>query len=150
MVIENRRVLVCAPSMPELDREGGSRRIFHFLEFFQRAGWNVSFAAMNADRGERYAHVLQQMGIPVYAFQRSFTSDPDALTNPAELFSGGRFDMILFAFWFCGEPYIRLVRGLSPTTKVVVDSIDIHFLRQARKVFCKSESNGASPAVDST
>jgi SAM-dependent methyltransferase/glycosyltransferase involved in cell wall biosynthesis len=137
--------------MPEFDREGGSRRVFHFLEFFQRAGWTVSFAADNAEGGERYVQMLQQMGIPVYAFHRSFksgTNEGDGLTNPGELIKSGRFDLILFAFWICAEPYIPLVRGLSPSTKVVVDSIDLHFLRESRRVFCSPQSNGHIPALN--
>src|SRR5438477_3120605 len=136
--METARALICAPRMPEFDREGGSRRVFHFLEFFQRAGWSVSFAADNADGGDRYAQILQQMGIPVYAFHRSFGSGmngDDALSNAAGLFRAGRFDLVLFAFWVCAEPYIPLVRALSPSTRVLVDSIDIHFLRQSRRLF---------------
>ncbi len=64
--METRRALVCAPKMPEFDREGGSRRVFHLIEFFQEAGWTVSFIAQNASDGERYARALQQKGVPVY------------------------------------------------------------------------------------
>src|SRR2546425_141343 len=134
--------------MPEFDREGGSRRIFHFLEFFQQAGWSVSFAADNAEGGERYAQLLQQMGIPVYAFHCSWTNGEDALANPGGLFGAGRFDLILFAFWVVAEPYIPLVRCLSPSTKVVVDSIDVHFLRQSRRVFSSAQPNGSPAALN--
>src|SRR5262245_48704317 len=120
-----RRVLVCAPLMPEFDREGGSRRVFHFLEFFQQAGWNVSFAANNAENGERYAKMLQQIGIPVYVFHKPPPAMPEMLVDPGELFRHGRFDVILIAFWDCAEPYIPIIRGLSPSTKIIVDSIDI-------------------------
>ncbi len=143
-----RRVLVCAPLMPEFDREGGSRRVFHFLEFFQQAGWSASFAADNAEGGERYAKMLQQMGIPVYVFHKPPATGRDTLTNPSELFKHGRFDLILIAFWDCAEPYIPLIRGLSPSTKVVVDSIDIHFLRESRRVFCREQPNGYSHMLD--
>ena len=137
--------------MPELDREGGSRRVFHFLEFFQKAGWSVGFAADNAVGGERYARTLEQMGIPVYVFHQSFESRSDGgdlLTNPRDLFLAGRFDMVLFAFWVCAEPYIPLVRAFSPSTKIVVDSIDVHFLRESRRVFCEPQRNGRPPALD--
>src|SRR5437016_10965943 len=99
MSMDKRRVLVCAPRMPEFDREGGSRRVFHFLEFFQRAGWNVTFVADNGESGERYAQVLHQMGIPVYAFYRPWRNGDDALIRPDELFGTTRFDVVLFAFW---------------------------------------------------
>ena len=93
-----RRVLVCAPTMPEFDREGGSRRTFHLLEFFQQAGWTVSFAADNAIGGQRYAKTLQQMGIATYALEHSWLNGKDSLIDPEKLFSAGRFDLVLFAF----------------------------------------------------
>ena len=144
-----RRVLVCAPLMPEFDREGGSRRVFHFLEFFQQAGWSVSFAADNALDGERYAKMLQQMGIPIYVFHKPPPSSTDMLADPGELFKHGRFDLILIAFWDCAEQYVSLIRALSPLTKIVVDSIDIHFLRESRRVFCGVQDNAHSHALDS-
>jgi len=148
MLKKANRALVCAPLMPEFDREGGSRRVFHFLEFFQQAGWSVSFAADNAEGGERYVQKLRQLVIPVYALHRSWSNGDDALTNPGELFKVGRFDIVLFAFWVCAEPYIPLVRGLSPSTKVVVDSIDIHFLRESRRLFCNPQRNGRAPGLN--
>jgi glycosyltransferase involved in cell wall biosynthesis len=148
MIKKAKRALVCAPRMPEFDREGGSRRIFHFLEFFRQAGWSVSFAADNWEGGERYAQTLQQMGVPVYAFQRACSNAKDALTNPGDLFRAGRFDLVLFAFWDGAEPYIPLVRGLSPETKVVVESIDLHFLRKSRRVFCSPRRNGRPALLD--
>ena len=125
--METSRALVVAPKMPEFDREGGSRRIFHLLEFFQQAGWTVSFAADNARDGERYARMLQQMGIATYAFHESWLNGKNALIDPERLFGAGQFDLVLFAFWVCAENYIPLLRALSPAPTVVVDSIDIHF-----------------------
>ncbi len=143
-----RRVLVCAPTMPEFDREGGSRRIFHLLEFFQQAGWTVSFAADNATGGQRYAKTLQQMGIAAYALEHSWLNGKDALIDPEKLFRAGRFDLVLFAFWSCAEKYTPLVRALSPASTLVVDSIDLHFLRESRRVFCNPERNGHPHALD--
>ena len=74
----DRRALVCAPRMPEYDREGGSRRLFHFLEFFQLAGWSESFAAESSRGGERYARGLQQKSIPTYALTQTEAGDGEA------------------------------------------------------------------------
>lgn len=134
--------------MPEFDREGGSRRIFHLLEFFQLAGWNVSFAADNATGGQRYAQTLQQKGIATYVLEHSWQNGQDALIDAEKLFSGGRFDLVLFAFWSHAEKYTPLVRALAPASTVVVDSIDLHFLRESRRVFCNPERNGHGHALD--
>ena len=144
-----KRALVCAPRMPEFDREGGSRRLFHFLEFFQRAGWSVSFAAESSRGGERYARGLQQKSIPTYALKHAESSDDEALVNFEQLIGALPFDVVLFAFWYCAETYLPLVRNLSPQTIVVVDSVDVQFLRESRRVFSDFGRNGQPQALDS-
>jgi hypothetical protein len=98
--------------MPEYDREGGSRRLFHFLEFFQRAGWSVSFAAESSRGGERYARGLQQKSIPTYALAHTESDDDEVLVNFEQLICAIPFDLVLFAFWYCAEKYLPLVRNL--------------------------------------
>src|SRR5260370_39583536 len=58
-----RRALICSPLLAEYDREGGSRRLFAFVEFLTQAGWSVTFAAGQVGGGERYMHLLQQRGV---------------------------------------------------------------------------------------
>jgi SAM-dependent methyltransferase/glycosyltransferase involved in cell wall biosynthesis len=137
-----KRALVCAPKLPEFDREGGSRRIFHLIEYLQQAGWAVSFVAEYAEGGERYAHVLQQRGIPVYALYETWAGGRNALTDIEFLAHSGAFDLALFAFWYCAENYIPSIRAVSPSTTVVVDSVDVHFLRESRGVFRGFHQNG--------
>ncbi len=121
-----KRVLIGAPLMPEFDRESGSRRIFDLIVLLQEAGWAVSFAAHNARGGERYAHLLQQRGVAVYS---GFGERID------RLLVRGRLDLVIFAFWHLAEAQMPTVRRLSPETRVVVDTIDLHFVRNARRLF---------------
>src|SRR5215208_2865035 len=122
-----RRALVCAPLLPEYDRESGSRRTFHLIEFLRDAGFAVSFIAQNPAAGEqRYVRALQQRGVATYL---GFNSQTD------RLIAAGRFDLAVFAFWYLAEPYMPAIRRLSPSTRVIVDSIDLHFLRDARRIF---------------
>jgi len=131
-----KRALVCAPKMPEFDREGGSRRVFHLIEFLCEAGWAVSFVAQNAIDGERYAHTLQQMGVATYASRNPWAGGQESIINPEALIATGHFDLILIAFWDLAELYLPVVRTLAPRARVVVDSVDLHFLRKSRSVFC--------------
>jgi hypothetical protein len=62
-----KRALVCAPLVPEFDRESGSKRIYDTIEGLREADWEVSFAAENASGGERYMRMLQQRGVATYA-----------------------------------------------------------------------------------
>ncbi len=65
--------------MPEFDRESGSRRVFHVIEFLQSAGWSVTFVADNAADGERYARLLRQRGVTVCA---GFDAQTDEMIPP--------------------------------------------------------------------
>ena len=139
--MESKHALVFAHRMPEFDREGGSDRVFRFLEFFQNAGWSVSFAAENGSDGCRYAHALQRKSIITYAIHHPWQDGEDALIDFDRLIGAAQFDLVLFAFWTSAETYMPRVRLLSPSTTVVIDSMDIHFLRESRRVFSEPISN---------
>jgi glycosyltransferase involved in cell wall biosynthesis len=132
--------------MPEFDREGGSRRIFHLLEFFREDGWAVSVMAQNAVTGLRYAQALQQMGVATYVSHHTWPGGEASRVNPIHLIATGHFDLILLAFWHQAETYLPIIRAQSPHTRVVIDSIDLHFLRQARSVFCQRVEGAALDA----
>lgn len=110
--------------MPEYDRERGSWRVFSLIKVLRQAGWAVSFAAENPTGGERYGRILNQMGVPVYG---GFGPRMD------DLIALGQLDLVILAFWYLAEAQLAKVRFLSPTTRVVVDTIDLHFLRGARR-----------------
>lgn len=143
--MKTRRALVCAPKMPEYDREGGSQRVFHLIELLCASGWAVSFVAQNATDGDRYARALQQMGVATYAGRDPWSVGPTCLADLRALISTGHYDLVLVAFWDQAEQYLPLVRALSPHTKFVVESIDLHFLRNSRNAFCKREDDEGAP-----
>ena len=134
--------------MPEFDREGGSRRVFHLIEFFQEAGWAVSFMAQSAGDGERYARVLQQKGVPVYVSGGVWPGGGQCFIDPADLLATGNFDVVIIAFWYLVEPYLPIIRSVSPKTRIVADSIDLHFLRESRSILKPHGENGSSGSLD--
>lgn len=129
------RALVCAPRMPEYDRESGSRRVFHLVEFLREAGWAVSFVAENAQGEERYHRALQRLGVASYAGPATMLAGDEYLPHLEDLISPGRFDVAIIAFWYLAEAFMPIIRRCSPRTSVIVDSIDLHFLRNARNTF---------------
>jgi glycosyltransferase involved in cell wall biosynthesis len=128
-----KRALVCAPRMPEFDRERGSLLIYDLIGFFQEAGWAVTFIAQRDHGGERYARLLQQRGVETYA----------RFDDRAEqLIAAAGFELAVFAFWHMAERWMPLVRRLSPETRVLVHTIDLHFVRHARQL--------SQPSADAT
>lgn len=120
--LPRRRVLVAQHRLPEDDRDRGSRRVFEAMSALQAGGWNVSFLTMR-DSGERHANQLRQRGVCTYA-------DPAAMVDAI---TASRPDVVLIAFWRNAEKLIPLVREHAPDAKVIIDSVDLHFLREVRR-----------------
>ncbi len=129
-----KRALVCAPLLPEFDREGGSRRIYHFIRFLRDEGWSVTFVCENALPGkERYVQILQQMGVATYI---GFGD------QAAEAIEASRFDLAILAFWHVAESHAEWITNLSPATAIVVESVDLHWLRNARRAYLDGDAGG--------
>ena len=45
-----------------------------------------------------------------------------------------QFDLALIAFWEPAAALLPIIREHSPATRVVINSMDVHFLRNARRV----------------
>ncbi|HTJ72563.1 MAG TPA: glycosyltransferase family 4 protein [Actinospica sp.] len=117
-----RRVLLCAPRLPELDRQSGSRRMFDFVQLLVGNGVEVAFLADNVAGQDRYAGLLRRMGVSVHG---------DVTGGAPHLIESGRFDLAVIAFWHLAERLLPLLRAKSPGTGVVVDSVDLEFVRRA-------------------
>jgi glycosyltransferase involved in cell wall biosynthesis len=122
--------------MPEYDRESGGQSIFDLIMYLRDAGWAVSFAPQNPADGFRYARLLQQRGVATYA---GFNERLD------DLIKYGRLDLAIFAFWYIGEELIPRVREWSPRTHIAVNTMDLHFLRNARRIL--GSQNGSQPSA---
>lgn len=122
--MSRKQVLVCSPRLPEFDRECGSKRVFDLIEIL-RDDWAVTFVAQtisNADR--RYVRMLQRRGVAVYSI---------AHDGIEPVVQRGGFDVAILSFWQTAEAVLPALRRLSPRTRVIVDSQDLHFLRIARQ-----------------
>jgi glycosyltransferase involved in cell wall biosynthesis len=136
-----RRALICSPVLPEFDRESGSRRLFAIIEFLTEAGWSVTFAARHTAGGDRYVDLLQQRGVETYA---RFDASLERAVATAQ------FDLAILAFWYVAEQWLAKIRRVSPRTHILIESIDLNFLRDARRIMCES-GDGLPPAsLDST
>ncbi len=145
---EGRRALVMLPTMPELDREGGSRRAFHLIDLLLESGWAVSVIVENATGGQRYARAVRQLGAATYAGPLTRDAGPERLADRASLLARESFDLALIAFWHVAELYLPDLRARSPKTRVLVDSVDLHFLRQARSAFGRARREARPDPLD--
>ena len=127
------RALVVQHRLPEFDRERGSLRVLEVVDALVGAGWHVEFWALDVTAESlatdpdqrRYADRLTSAGVAVHA------GDTGTVWGPVD---AGVVDLCVVAFWHVGERVIGELRSRSPRTRIVVDSIDLHFLRESRRV----------------
>lgn len=116
--------LVAAYSAPQHDRDYGSKRVRDHIEFLLEAGWSVTFIGAHGNAEPRYVRELQQRGVAVF----------DGRTDCIErVIQAASFDLSLLCFWPVGRLYIPVLRRLAPHGRVLIDSIDLHFLREGRR-----------------
>jgi glycosyltransferase involved in cell wall biosynthesis len=127
-----KRALVSQTRMPETDRDSGSRQIDWFIRWLLADGWSVTFVASEENCDMRHAHRLRQIGVATFA----------GYGEIEEIVKAGDFDIALLAFWQQASKVLPVLREHSPRTRVLIDSVDLHFLRDARRTL------GAGAPVD--
>lgn len=121
-----RRVLFIEACMLTPDHDSGSLRTWRLMEIMQAMGTKVTFVAENLEHREPYTSQLQQAGVEVlYAPQ---VSSIRSLIEER----GAEFDVIILARYYVAAPYIEAVRRFAPQALLVLDTVDLHFLRQRR------------------
>jgi Glycosyl transferases group 1 len=121
--MSSRRALVISPRLPEFDRESGLLRVSHMIDMLRSRGWEVTFGCLRTPTDpERYARDLEQRGVEVHAPLRKLDSIRDV----------DGFDLAIIAFWHVAERFLPELREVSPSTRVVVDSVDLQFVRDMR------------------
>jgi glycosyltransferase involved in cell wall biosynthesis len=121
-----KQALVCSYHPVQPDRDSGARRVFQSVESLIERGWGVSFLTSDGLNDPADKEPLQQLGVTVYDARKD---------SVPTLFREQQFDLAVFAFWPNAERYLPLLRKLSRSTRIIVDSVDLHFLRETRKVF---------------
>jgi glycosyltransferase involved in cell wall biosynthesis len=131
--VTRRHVLLLAPQLPEVDHDGGSRDLGDLIAFLLSDGWSVTVAAQ--DGHSAAASRLRSAGAVVYVEEGVI---------PRSVLDGLEPDVVIMAYWHLAEEALPLARAVWPNARLIVSSIDLHFLRASRRVFgATSQREGA-------
>ena len=133
--MHRRTALLVTYHVPELDRDSGSRRLTHFVRFLREGNWDVSVLALDGIVAERQARRLRGQGVRVFDGYR---------WSLPEILDGQPLDLALIAYWPNASRVLPQIRALSPRTRVIVDSVDLHFVRHARRVLRHARDGDAA------
>jgi len=118
-------ILAVARWLPKPDTTSGDRRFNAILGFLTKQHrvdlyyhyWNESSAVAN-----RYHAMLNDFGIRILS-GNSWRAFDRGLHRQC-------YDLVLFEFWEAAEQFTNSVRRHQPWAKLVVDTVDVHFLRE--------------------
>jgi glycosyltransferase involved in cell wall biosynthesis len=121
-----KRILVIDHHLPMPDRDSGSLRMFQILNILHQLGHRVTFLPDNLADLPPYGDDLRKRGIEVI-------HQPYAATVREFLEKHGAFfDVVILSRRDFARKHIADVRSSSPQSRVIFDTVDLHFLRDDR------------------
>lgn len=121
------RVLVIDHRTPTPDRDSGSASAFLQLQILARAGFDVTFAPASLTHDGPYTEALSALGVTVLTAPHCTSLDAviDACVPQADVLVLSRAPVASMVF--------DRARRASPATKIIFDTVDLHFLRMQRE-----------------
>jgi GT2 family glycosyltransferase/SAM-dependent methyltransferase/glycosyltransferase involved in cell wall biosynthesis len=120
-----KHVLVVDHRVPMWDRDAGSLRILKIMQALIGLGARVTFMPENFARLDPYTRGLQQMGIEVLYGH---------LDPPAEIAAlGSTLSTAILCRPHPASHWLDTVREFAPRATVAYDTVDLHWLREARR-----------------
>jgi GT2 family glycosyltransferase len=130
-VSQREKILVIDNIVPAQDRSSGGNRLFEFLLLLARH-YHVVFAYMGAYALQEYVKPLERYGVTVFYPGYAKAVNNYDLDLGAVLLHND-FKMIFCELFGMAEQYLGVVRQYSPGTPVIIDTFDVHFLRETRE-----------------
>jgi GT2 family glycosyltransferase/glycosyltransferase involved in cell wall biosynthesis len=120
-----KNILVIDHHVPMPDRDSGSLRMFQILQLLHALGHQVTFIPDNLAKSEPYTSQLQKRGIEV-VYHPYVKRVRDFLIS-----RGGELDVVVLSRCQFARKHIANVRRYAPRSRVIFDTVDLHFVREA-------------------
>jgi O-antigen biosynthesis protein len=136
------QVLIVDHRMPMWDRDAGSLRMLEIMRSLLRLGYGVNFLPDNFTPVEPYTAELQQMGVEVIYGQ------VDIRAELADM--GTLLTAVIMSRPHTASRWLDTVRELAPSALAIYDTVDLHWIRETRRVALdgvgRAEQNGTISA----
>lgn len=117
------KILVISPAVPRPDMNSGDLRLSSLIRILAQE-YEVSLVCCAHRPGDdAYISHLERVGVTVYAAEFSLWNVLKTET----------FKVAILEFYFTAEFYLDRIRILQPECRMVVDSVDVHYLRLKHK-----------------
>jgi O-antigen biosynthesis protein len=120
-----KHVLVVDHRVPMWDRDAGSLRMLRIMQALIGLGARVTFMPDNLSPSEPYTQHLQGMGIEVLYGHLDVNAEIAAI--------GSRLDTVILSRPHAASRWLDVVREFAPSATVAYDTVDLHWVREARR-----------------
>ena len=120
-----RHVLIVDHRVPMWDRDAGSLRMLYIMKALLNAGIRVTFMPENLAPTEPYTRQLQALGVEVLYGQLHVNAELDTI--------GPKLDLAILSRPHTASRWLDAVREYAPSATVAYDTVDLHWLREARR-----------------
>ena len=124
---DRKNILVIDHHLPMPDRDSGSLRMFQILKLLRELGHQVTFIPDNLANTPPYTGELQKRGIEI-VYHPYVKKVRDYLVA-----HGPSFDVVVLSRCDFARKHITDVRTHAPQSRIIFDTVDLHYLREDRE-----------------
>ncbi|HEX7802863.1 MAG TPA: glycosyltransferase [Pseudoxanthomonas sp.] len=121
-----RQILIVDEAVPQPDRDSASLRLFNLMKMLRQENAHVVFLATEHAPQPQALAALQVLGVEVW--YPPFSPSPPSWLSA----HGPRFSVVLACRYHLAEKILPLARKHAPQARFVLDTIDLHYLRESR------------------
>jgi GT2 family glycosyltransferase/SAM-dependent methyltransferase len=132
-------VLVVDFRVPMWNHDAGSLRMLSIVQALLRLGARVTLMPDNFLALQPYTRRLQQMGVEVLYGELDVNAELATI--------GPKLSIAILSRPHVASQWLDVVREFAPSATVVYDTVDLHWLREARRSALSSSSTGISAAA---
>ena len=119
------RILVVDTNVPETDKDSGSIRMFEVVRVLRNLGYAVTFMSLKQPPTEPYASQMRELEVEVLDGRLNYVEEVNRLAPFLRV--------AIFSRPIVGEVMEPVVRKLAPSAKIIYDTVDLHYIREARR-----------------
>jgi glycosyltransferase involved in cell wall biosynthesis len=129
-------VLIVDHRVATWDRDSGSQRMLGIVKCFLSLGCHVTFLPNNGEPMQPYTGELQRLGVAV--LYGVALRDELATIGP-------RLRLVVLSRPQTASAWLDTLRELAPAARVAYDTVDLHWLREARRAGASTELSSLPP-----
>jgi len=135
-----RKALVFDWTTPQPDKDSGSIDTMNYIRMLQTLGFKVVFCPHDEDYAPHYTNVLQQQGVECLYYTYTDTSK-----EHLQRF-GASYDLVLLHRVHFAALEIDNVRKYCRKARVLFNTVDLHYIREARQAELEQSKERANAA----